>query len=213
MTTLVIPIVLALVGALVSFVGMILAKEQKISEFRQSWLDALRSDIASLEARILAIHAAHSAYRASCIKAGLDPVEAGNDPAFVEKTKDDYLEINQASVRIRLRLNPEDQSHGRVISLMNDTEKQFKIGDPAETPFEAIDKLTTDITNASQKLLKDVWEEVKAGEPTFKKTKRIAFWIAIAASALLVFMVAFQIWRSVHPLPLTQTFHRHFVPL
>jgi len=56
MTTLIVTIALTLVGASVSFVGIILSKEQRVSEFRLSWLEALREDIACLIARALAIH-------------------------------------------------------------------------------------------------------------------------------------------------------------
>ena len=38
----------ALIAGLISFVVTVLAKDQKISEFRQAWIDALRSDAAEL---------------------------------------------------------------------------------------------------------------------------------------------------------------------
>ena len=41
----------ALVAGLVSFIVTVLSKEQKTSEFRQAWIDALRSDIADFVAK------------------------------------------------------------------------------------------------------------------------------------------------------------------
>lgn len=38
----------ALIAATVSLLGLIISKEQKTSEFRQAWIDALRSDLGSL---------------------------------------------------------------------------------------------------------------------------------------------------------------------
>lgn len=37
----------AIVAALVALLGLIISKEQKVSEFRQQWIDALRADIAA----------------------------------------------------------------------------------------------------------------------------------------------------------------------
>ena len=37
----------ALIGAIISLVGLIVAKESKVSEFRQSWIDALRSELSA----------------------------------------------------------------------------------------------------------------------------------------------------------------------
>lgn len=35
----------AMIAAFVSFLGLIIGKEQKTSEFRQAWIDALRSEL------------------------------------------------------------------------------------------------------------------------------------------------------------------------
>lgn len=38
--------IVALIAVFVSFIGLIISKEQKISEFRQAWINTLRDDIA-----------------------------------------------------------------------------------------------------------------------------------------------------------------------
>ena len=45
-------VVAALIAAIVSLLGLIISKEQKTSEFRQAWIDALRSDLTHLIHRI-----------------------------------------------------------------------------------------------------------------------------------------------------------------
>ena len=38
----------AFIAGLVSLLSLIISKEQKVSEFRQAWIDALRAEISSL---------------------------------------------------------------------------------------------------------------------------------------------------------------------
>jgi hypothetical protein len=202
MTTLLVTIALALVGALVSFVGIILTKEQRVSEFRLRWLEDLRIDIASLIARALAIHAAYW--------------KAGGPPAINSqleiKLREDFLEINQVSIRIRLRLNPNKDTHKPVIRLMDEIEGLFG-KDIENVPFKQINELTDRITNASQKLLRSVWEEVKKGEPAFQVTKWIALGVAIIALVLLAFGVAFQFSQANHVHPPTSNCTQQTAPL
>jgi hypothetical protein len=42
--------VVAWVAGAFSLLGLLISKEQKVSEFRQAWIDALRADIAALVA-------------------------------------------------------------------------------------------------------------------------------------------------------------------
>ena len=201
MTTLLVTIALALVGASVSFVGIILSKEQKVSEFRLNWLEALRDDIASLIARALAIHAVHR-------NAGGPPIS--NSPIGIKLTED-FLEINRVSVRIRLRLNPKKQTHMPVILLMDEIEDLFGKG-IANAPFEQIDELTTRVTKASQQLLRSVWEEVKNGEPTFQVTKWVALGVALISLGLLAFVVVLQVRQTNRTLPPTSNCTQQIAP-
>jgi hypothetical protein len=202
MTTLLVTIALALIGASVTFVGIILSKEQRVSEFRLSWLEALRTDIASLIARALAIHAVYWKYSGPPSK----------DSPISMKLAEDFLEINQVSVRIRLRLNPKKTSHEPVIALMDEIEDLFGKG-IENVPFEQINDLTDRVTTASQQLLRSVWEEVKKGEPAFQITKWIALGIAVIALGLLIFGVAFQVHNAHHVPPTTPPCQRSPVPL
>jgi hypothetical protein len=43
-----IKIIVSLIAVIFSFIGLIITKEQKTSEFRQKWIDEIRSDIAKL---------------------------------------------------------------------------------------------------------------------------------------------------------------------
>src|SRR5947208_1351430 len=67
-----------------SLLGLIISKEQKVSEFRQSWIDALRNDLGLLVAHAYQIQAfilMHQPY---------DP------SAGWQQTREDYVGLNQA---------------------------------------------------------------------------------------------------------------------
>jgi len=49
-------VVAALIAGIVSLLGLIISKEQKTSEFRQAWIDALRCDLTAFLTQINAIH-------------------------------------------------------------------------------------------------------------------------------------------------------------
>ena len=64
----------ALIAGVVSLLGLVISKEQKVSEFRQAWIDALRSDVASLISHVNAIH---GAIQAGFGDPGLNPKKLG----------------------------------------------------------------------------------------------------------------------------------------
>ena len=51
-----VPLWAAFFAGVVSMVGLIIAKEQRVSDFRQAWIDALRGEIALLIGTINAIN-------------------------------------------------------------------------------------------------------------------------------------------------------------
>ena len=48
----------ALIAGLISLLGLIISKEQKTSEFRQAWIDGLRSELSLVIAHANALHGA-----------------------------------------------------------------------------------------------------------------------------------------------------------
>ncbi len=85
-------IVAAAIAATVSWLGLVISKETKISEFRQEWIDGLRKDIATLLGEA-------TQYHASVL--GLAPTSS-------------VLKINQLMARIRLRLNLKEDNHQKL---------------------------------------------------------------------------------------------------
>ena len=87
-----IPLSVALIAALVSVLGLIISKESKISEFRQAWIDGLRSDLAKLIGHTAALQA-------------VKLMDVGNNDRLSLSIAH-FLGVNEMSSKIRLRLNP-----------------------------------------------------------------------------------------------------------
>ena len=103
-----------------SLLGLIISKEQKISDFRQSWIDALRDDIALYVSKVTIIKSYVEIRREQAT------AEKPFEPAkHLEETRDDYDDLNQASFRIKLRLNPAEADSRAILELMTSIEKKL----------------------------------------------------------------------------------------
>ncbi|BBF67885.1 hypothetical protein [Sphingomonas bisphenolicum] len=156
----------ALIAGVVSLLGLIISKEQKTSEFRQAWVDALRSEITAYLTSFNAIaDALGVTYKdhAEKVKA-LAPL---------------YSQLNQASFAITLRVNPDESRSKAVLACMKRFQ-QLTANDSNMVPAN-IRPIELDFLNASKELLKYEWKRVKRGELTFIITKVLAALVVIAA--------------------------------
>lgn len=156
----------ALIAGVVSLLGLIISKEQKTSEFRQAWVDALRSEITAYLTSFNAIaDAVGVTYKdhAEKVKA-LAPL---------------YSQLNQASFAITLRVNPDESRSKAVLACMKRFQ-QLTANDSNMVPAK-IRPIELDFLNASKELLKYEWKRVKRGELTFIVTKVLAAIVVIAA--------------------------------
>lgn len=158
-------LVVGLIAAVVSLVVSILAKDQKTSEFRQAWIDALRNDVSQLMAQL-------------GIKITTAEILGGKSKEEIDEHllehQHDYVQIGMLISRVRLRLNPKE--HQRLISLL------WGMDDFRDKHMEArIEAIAVE----SQKILKDEWDRVKEGEPSFVRLKtisKIGFFSVLAIS-------------------------------
>jgi hypothetical protein len=161
--TLLIPLigvlVAAVIAAVTSLVVSILSKDQKTSEFRQSWIDAFREDAASL--------AGHW----STMVATLDAKRSAKEEAlkFLESRHDDVINVEVRIARMRLRLNPKEHAH--LIGLLH------HLGNGELAGRAAMDETMEAIVLEVQKILRYEWKRVKRGELSFRLLK----WLSLAA--------------------------------
>jgi len=167
----------ALVGALASFLGLIISKEQKVSEFRQGWISSLRTELADLIAYAIA---------------ALGAVDSKDKTSHL-------IMLNRATANVRLRLNAAETQSSEVLELIENLEKFFKKNSAHESAHEKQERLNRLLKELAQKgsnLLKCEWERVKKGEDIYR---------AVSAWSLSIFIAIFSVlaYFSVRPLVIT----------
>jgi len=155
-------IVAAVIAAVVAFLSLIITKEQSVSEFRQEWIDALRKDIAIIVGRIVAIHGE------SIVKS------KENQDVLWARLKGELTGFNRVIVRIRLRLNPDENGvkEGPATKAVLETLERLKSMFASPKPhFHELDGLVNTLVDNAQVILKENWDRVREGEPVYQKAK------------------------------------------
>lgn len=174
-------IIVALITGLVSFVNLILAKEQKTSEFRQAWIDGLREDLASF-------FAAARAYTRNTASNKL-----GYGDIFSEKELNEFrYEVANTFYKIKLRLNPNESEHIKLLELLENAIKmQNQILANQTTDIDAITYFDQ-ATEYARPVLKNEWRRVKNGEIPYRITRNM---VAIAL-LIVTILFGFVIWKQ-----------------
>ncbi len=152
----------ALVGALASFLGLIISKEQKVSEFRQVWISSLRTELADLIAYAIAA------------------LEAVDD----KDKRNHLIMLNRATANVRLRLNAAETQHIEVLGLILELEKFFMTSNVCE---KDLNKLLKELAQKGSNLLKSEWERVKQGEDIYRLVTAWSLSIFIAIFSVLIY--------------------------
>lgn len=160
----------ALIAAVVSVVGLILAKEQKVSEFRQAWIDALRHEISVYLSSVTDISNKLS-------------VDYKDKQKKIESLAAPYQKLNEASFNIKLRLNPDEAESSNVIKAMDNIESAFD--DDKDIVGESIQHLEKELLKKAKILLKKEWKRVKDGEATYQFAK----WASFVLTSVLILCI------------------------
>lgn len=165
----------AIIAGLVSLLGLIIGKEQKVSEFRQAWIDELRKCLISY---LVSINAITDAVRVATAKR-----------TAIGDLSGEYKNLNQANHGIILRVNSKEKPSKALISAMEEFEE---IASKNSTlTVDNIRAAENKFLLASKELLKFEWKRVKRGEKTYYITKYIV--IALIAVMAIIFAV---LWRQ-----------------
>lgn len=181
-------ITVAVIAGSFSFLNLITSKEQKVSEFRQQWIDSLRSSMAEYLSAFsyLSILYKHFSEQSEKDK---------NRFEMAEKVEDTYARVNRSYNDIVFRINPtEDNAEGQsfnkaFLDALEKTRQHYNQSEYKEA-FSACDA----VREAGKPLLKHEWKRVKRGEPSYIKAKRAALAVLgaglIAAVGITVLVVA-----------------------
>jgi hypothetical protein len=167
----------SIIGAIMVLISTILSKEQKTSEFRQAWVDALRNDLAEYIGGVseLAAYATDTAQQMDA-----------NRMDFLEKNFDAIEKNKSLGLKILLRLNPDEHKKlsNSIATFLEDTIKEIHSKDSEnETHFSEIESA---IVAESQRILKEEWKRVKKGEPAFRIVKYGSLFFAAIGLCFLV---------------------------
>jgi hypothetical protein len=192
------PIFAATITGLVAFLGLVISKESKISEFRQAWLDALREDISGLIARIECLRFQLRSFNLEIenrisilqkeevkphdkrkINLGEESGKLLNLPLQTAgDIKEDLFFVGLHISRIRLRVNEREAKS--FCSTLNEVERTFKNSSPTDCA-----SLEDRFVAESQILLKKEWKRVKRGESVFYVSKMISFFLLLISVVLI----------------------------
>ncbi len=166
-------LIAATLAATIAFLGTILTKENKTSEFRQNWIDKVREDLAEFvgETEVFITYAIASA------KGRL-----GDVADFVGANNERVQKATSAYYRIRLRLNAEEHK-----ALLDALQNLFGLySGRGELTAAWIDSAIERIIKEAQPVLKSEWRRVKRGEPSYFLTKYVALSVALVALVTIV---------------------------
>lgn len=159
----------AIIAGGISFVVTVLAKEQKTSEFRQAWIDALREELSQF---VSTVDTLTSYFRIKASR-GQSPEQL---VAYLEQRHDDVSQMGTMYHRIRLRLNPKE--HRIIIGKLKELLAVMASHEKALDPIY-VDGLVEEVVTEGQALLKSEWKRVKRGELTFVITKYVSLALLI----------------------------------
>ena len=162
----------AIIAGLISLLGLIIGKEQKVSEFRQAWIDELRTCLVAYLANINAIADALRVAAAN-----------GTHPSGLDQN---YKLLNEANHGIRLRVNDDEEPSIALLDSMDQFEKLASKNSQL-TP-EKIREAEAYFLESSKNLLKFEWKRVKRGEKTYFMTKYVVITLIVLMLALFAYL-------------------------
>jgi hypothetical protein len=171
----------AIIGGFFSLMNLVSSKEQKVSEFRQSWIDSLRESISSYIASLYYLTTLYKHY------AEQHP-EKKDRFEMTKSIEETYSQVNKMYNDIIFRIN-DDETKPTLKKLNNDfllaLEESRAIFNNNNNEFEEVKDSCDKIRAHAKPLLKNEWKRVKSGEPTYRNSKYFA--ITILAIGISIF--------------------------
>jgi hypothetical protein len=101
-----------------------------------------------------------------------------------KEVRADFVGINEATAKIRLRLNPKEAPSQAVLSTIETIEELF-----TRTTYvnqDELNKVEKRLVTEVNTVLKDEWERVKRGEPAYRAAKLLSLGAIIASAGTLL---------------------------
>lgn len=179
----------ALIAGFFSFLNLVSSKENKVSEFRLSWINGLREEIASYTAALQEAARLEDS-RLSLSDEPSDKSVEDRDIRWHEVSKDALRSVVNALTRIQLRLNPfhvrenPESYEAKLMACVLDGREKFNAGD-----YQAAYECSDAIRSAAAPLLKTTWDLVKNGESDYQRIRKYALRVIVIGFATLAIFV------------------------
>ncbi len=165
-------IIAAVIAAVISLLGLIISKENKVSEFRQAWIDALRAEVAAV------ITHGHAIFQA------FDAVVGEPKGLEWKEIREDFVALEEQAARIRLRLNPTEKPSIALMEVLGEFHSLFRNFSVTPDP-DKVDSVSKRLLKVTQPVLKSEWRRVKRGELVYKGATILAGLLVIGGLFLL----------------------------
>lgn len=191
-TNIIVPIVVAFIGFLVAVTTAIIAKEQKVSEFRQAWINEFRNDIALT---------LKNAYTCCYHRQTYLSLKTKEEKAISMACMDEaFTNFELKTISIKLKLNPIKDI--KFIELLKTTLVQvdnidiYSNKSSVKKRFEVAKTSLFLLEAEAHTILKKEWEVVKNGENRFLNFKRLGKFCAGMFLIAMYMLFAIAIIRS-----------------
>jgi len=169
----------ALIAGIVSLLGLIISKEQKVSEFRQAWIDALREEIAEVIAH------SHSIF-------GGSKINVYDERESWERLEPVFVGFNVTIAKIRLRLNKKESEAEQILKKI-DILHELLLHKLDSIDYKILTNAENELVEVAQIFLKKEWVRVRKGEIIYRYTRNLAFGTIIGCLILLFGFAIVQI--------------------
>jgi len=170
------PIVAAFIAAIFGAIGLIINKENKISEFRQEWINEFREEVSLL---VEAYKQYLTAFQ------NLDTTEAETHKTKYDKSG----ELHRYRSKIKLRLNADESKRTEAERELDRLMLEI-VKNPSGRKSEDI---IGSIYKQTGLIFKREWEIVKKGEIAYTKTVNALKCFAVIVGAILILAMAFHL--------------------
>ncbi|MEZ8232410.1 hypothetical protein CWO04_00350 [Vibrio splendidus] len=169
----------AIVGGFFSLMNLVSSKEQKVSEFRQDWINSLRESISSYIASLYYLSTLYKHY----VEQHPDKKNRFEMTKGVEET---YSQVNKMYNDIIFRINENEKKphlkklNDDFLAALEESRDLFN-----KNEFKEVKVSCNKVRSYAKPLLKIEWERVKSGEPAYRYSKY--FSVAILVVGVSIF--------------------------
>ena len=177
----------ALVAGFFAFMNLIVSKEQKVSEFRQDWINSLRNSVSCYISSLTYLSSLYKHYSKK-------PKEEKDSFEMTKGVEKVYAKVNESYNDIIFRINENEKNregkelNKAFLEALKNTREHYNKND-----FSSARAACDPLRDATKPLLKFEWKRVKNGEPNYRYSKYFSIFV-LGIGIFIATANAFFIW-------------------